>query len=154
MRAIYLAPPKLVTADEDTNLFDAARLMRSEGVGGIVVTRGEALNQEPLGIVTDRDIVVHALALDVDLETLTVADLCTREPAAVDANAGLTEITAVMNKHGVRRILVLRDGQLAGIVTFDDVVAAVAELTSNLAAMLERQIEYEKEHLVPAPDQG
>jgi CBS domain-containing protein len=154
MLAIDLTPPTLVTTDETTSLPEAARLMRDKGVGNVVVTRGKEDGGRPIGIVTDRDIVVHALALEVDLGALTVADLCTREPASVDARADLFQISATMNEHGVRRVLVFRDRQLAGIVSLDDVVAAVARLMNNLTAMLERQIEFEREHLVPPPGHG
>lgn len=154
MRAIDLAPPMVVTAEESTNLTEAASLMRQHGVGDLVITRLDGGGTQPIGIVTDRDIVVHAIACRLDPETISVADLCTREPATVNADADLFEITAAMNEHGVRRVVVTRDSELAGIISMDNVIEAMAEQLNNLSGMLARQIEYEQEHLVAVKLQG
>ena len=150
MRAIDLTPPAVVSVDESTSLIDAARLMREEGVGDLVITRGEGRSQDAIGIVTDRDIVVHALACGLDLDVITVADLATRLPVCVSADADLTEITAAMCRNGVRRVLVTRGTELAGIVSMDKVIMATAELLNNLSGMLGRQYEYEQVHLETA----
>lgn len=154
MRAIDLAPPMVVTAEESTNLTEAARLMRHHGVGNLVITRFDGSGTRPIGIVTDRDIVVHAIACKLDPETISVTDLCTREPATVSADADLFEITAAMNEHGVRRVVVTRDSDLVGIISMDNVIEAMAEQLNNLSEMLARQIEYEQEHLVATKLQG
>ena len=109
MRAIDLAPPMVATAEESTNLAEAARMMRRLGVGDLVITRYDSSRIQPIGVVTDRDIVVHAIACGLDPAEISVADLCTREPATVDASADLFEITAAMKEHGVRRVVVTRD---------------------------------------------
>lgn len=154
MRAIDLAPPMVVTAEESTNLTEAARLMRHHGVGNLVITRFDGSGTRPIGIVTDRDIVVHAIACKLDPETISVTDLCTREPATVSADADLFEITAAMNEHGVRRVVVTRDSDLVGIISMDNVIEAMAEQLNNISGMLARQIEYEQEHLVATKLQG
>ena len=67
----------------------------------------------------------------------------------VDADADLAEITAAMNIHGVRRVLVTRDSEIAGVVTLDNVIDAMAQImTNNLSEMLTRQLDYELEHMV------
>jgi CBS domain-containing protein len=154
MRAIDLAPPMVVTAEESTNLTEAARLMRQHGVGDLVITRLDGGGTQPIGIVTDRDIVVHAIACRIDPETISVADLCTRKPATINADADLFEITTAMKEHGVRRVIVTRDSELAGIISMDNVIEAMAEQMNNLSGMLARQIEYEQEHLVAVKLQG
>lgn len=150
MRAIDLTPPAVVSVDESTTLTEAARLMREEGVGDLVITRGDGNVNEPVGIVTDRDIVVHALACGLDASTITVADLSTREPVTVPPDADLVEITAAMCNHGVRRVLVTNGTELAGIVSMDTVITATAELLNNLSETLNRQYEYEQTHLETA----
>ncbi len=107
----------------------------------------------PVGLITDRDIVVHAIACDLNPDELTVADLCMREPVMVDADADLAEITMVMNIHGVRRVLVTRDSEIAGVVTLDNVINAMAQITTNLSEMLRRQLENELAHMVPVKPQ-
>ena len=148
MRAIDLTPSTIATVDEATNLTEAARLMRTEAVGDLVITRGSGRNAEPVGVVTDRDIVIHAIACDLNPRDITVADLCTRKPATVSADSDLTEITAAMNEYGVRRVLITRDAELVGVISLDNVIEAMAEIMNNLNSLLVRQIENEQQHLV------
>ena len=147
MRAIDLSPPILATIDESAPLLDAAKMMREQGVGDILVTRRSGKDDRPVGLVTDRDIVVHAIACDLDPAELTVADLVTRDPITVDADAGLSEITAAMKENGVRRVLVTWEGDIAGVVTLDDVLTALAELMDDISDMLTGQLDYEAEHM-------
>ena len=152
MRAIDLTQPFVVTADESTSLIDAAKMMRDEGVGDIVITQGIGRRQKPIGLITDRDIVVHAIACDLDLDSITVGDLRLRDLATVGPDADLTEVTAAMNRDAVRRVLISEDSELRGLVSMDDVIGAVAELMNNLTAMLARQIEYERDHIEKMED--
>jgi CBS domain-containing protein len=153
MRAIDMSPPILATIDESAPLIDAARMMREKGVGDILIVRMSDSGTRPVGLITDRDIVVHALACDLNPEELTVADLCTREPIMVDADADLAEITMAMNIHGVRRVLVTRASEIAGVVTLDNVIDAMAQITNNLSEMLTRQLDNELAHMVPVKPQ-
>lgn len=148
MRAIDISPPILATIDASAPVIDAARMMREKGVGDILIVRKYEREVRPVGVITDRDIVVHAIACDLDLEEVTVADLCTRKPISVDADADLVEITDVMKENGVRRVVVKRDCEIAGIVTLDNVIEAMAEMNNNLSEMLTRQLDYEVDHMV------
>ena len=153
MRAIDMSPPILATIDESAPLIDAARMMREKCVGDVLIVRVSDDGTRPVGVITDRDIVVHALACDLNPDELTVADLCTREPIMVDADADLAEITEAMNMHGVRRVLVTRDSEIAGVVTLDGVIDAMAQITNNLSEMLTRQLDNELAHMVPVKPQ-
>lgn len=148
MRAIDMSPPILATIDESTPLIEAAKMMREKGVGDLLIARMSDRAARPVGLITDRDIVVHAIACDLKLDQLTVGDLCTRDPVTVDVDADLAQITAAMSKHGVRRVLVTRDSEIAGVVTLDDVIDAMAQIMNNLSDMLTRQLDYELAHMV------
>ena len=148
MRAIDISPPILVTLEESAPIREAARMMREKGVGDVVIVRRSGGAERPVGVITDRDIVVHGIACDLDLDAVTVADLCTRKPVSVDADTDLVQVTAVMKEHAVRRVLVLRDDEIAGVVTLDNVIEAIAEINNNLSDMLTRQLDYEIEHMV------
>jgi len=143
-----MSPPILATIDESTPLIEAAKMMREKGVGDLLIARMSDRAARPVGLITDRDIVVHAIACDLQPDQLTVGDLCTRDPVTVDADADLAQITAAMSKHGVRRVLVTRDSEIAGIVTLDDVIDAMAQIMNNLSDMLTRQLDYETAHMV------
>ena len=154
MLAIDLSPGETIAADRSTTLLDAAKLMRDKSVGDVVVTLEENESVTPIGVVTDRDIVVHAIASGVGLEDVTVGDLCTRNVATCRPEADLSEVAATMNQKGVRRLLLMSGDKLVGIVSMDDVIGATAEILNNLTALLVRQIESEKEHIVPAAGSG
>ena len=152
MRAIDMSPPMLATIDESAPLIDAAKMMRDKGVGGILITRKSGRQVRPVGLITDRDITVHAIACDLNPAEITVADLCTRDPVTIDAEADLAEITAAMKEHGVRRLLVKRDCEIAGVVTLDNVIDAMAGMSNDLSEMLTRQLDYETAHMVSQDD--
>ncbi len=82
-----------------------------------------------------------------------MGDLRVRELATIGPEADLTEITAAMNQYGVRRVLIATYSELLGLISMDDVLEALAELLNNLAGMLARQFQYEKEHTLPAEAQ-
>lgn len=152
MRAIDMSPPMLATIDESAPLIDAARMMREKGVGNILITRKSGREARPVGLITDRDITVHAIACNLNPAELTVADLCTRDPVTIDAEADLAEITAAMKEHGVRRLLVKRDCEIVGVVTLDNVLDVMADMLNNLSEMLTRQLDYETAHMVSQDD--
>lgn len=148
MRAIDMSPPILAKIDESALLVDAAKMMREKGVGDILITRRIGKEDRPVGLITDRDIIVHAIACDLDPTELTVKDLVTRDPVTVEADAGLPEITAAMKENDVRRVLVTWEGDIAGVVTLDDVLTAMAEMMDDISDMLTGQLDYETEHMV------
>ena len=127
---------RIVTVVEpSTSLVEAARLMRTNHVGCVVaIDRAEA-GHRPVGILTDRDIVVSTLALDLDARALCVEDIMTRDLIGVDQDDAFTTAIAAMRERGVRRVLVTgREGVLVGLLAFDDMLAGLA---LQLSAMTE-----------------
>lgn len=135
-----LCTKALVATEGSTSIREVANLMRQHHIGDVVVTeRGY-----PIGVVTDRDLVVHGLAFDVALDSLTAADLCRQTLVTIEPSADLFEIVTTMNTCAVRRLVVSEDDKLVGIITVDDVLRAIMLLVSNLAAIPERQIQLEE----------
>jgi len=123
----------------------AAKLMRENHVGSIVVV--EQMNggkRLPVGIVTDRDLVVEVLAPGLDAETITVGDIMAAELVTVRENEGLLETMEIMRYKGVRRIPVVDDaGQLIGIASIDDLLEVLAEEMTELAKIVAREQAHE-----------
>jgi len=130
-----LARGDVVTADTDTPVGELASTMADEGVGSIVVTDGD----DPVGIVTDRDLTLRVLGEQADLEGLTAGDVMSDELRTVDIDDGFYEVAALMSDDGVRRVPVLEDGGLAGIITFDDVVELLADEQQHIADIVRSQ---------------
>jgi CBS domain-containing protein len=119
--------------------------MREHHIGDVIITRSGETGELPIGVLTDRDIVVHGIACDVALEDVAAGDLSARDLVTVGHDADIFEITRTMNSHGVRRVVVNGASGYGGIITFDDVLWALSLIVSNLSAVTERQIRRETE---------
>jgi len=158
MKLIDICQRPVVSIDHAAPLRDAARLMRRHHVGALVVTRqrpaqgGSGL--EIVGMVTDRDLAIEVLARELDAAVVTVGGIASEHVVGVPAEAGIEEAVLRMQGAGVRRLVVhSAAGELAGIVSFDDLFGACATLLSDLAAVLRRGLEREagQRPEVPAP---
>jgi CBS domain-containing protein len=126
--ALNLATSGVVITGRETSLADCARLMRAEHVGSIVIVDEGSADRRPLGIVTDRDIVIEAVAVGLDPKTLTAGDVMGPRLAVVSQDDDLLAALARMREHGVRRLPVIdRAGQLTGILTIDNLLEAFSE---------------------------
>jgi CBS domain-containing protein len=136
----------VVTATADETLATAARRMRDHHVGTVVVVDGDGRNR-PTGILTDRDIVVSAVAQSPDkIATLAVGDVMTRDPITVRPSASLQSALSTMHAKGVRRLPVVRaDGVLEGLIAFDDLLEATSEDLNQLVGLVLREQSIERE---------
>lgn len=101
---------------EDDNLVDVARMMKEHDCGAIPVVEDQA-TLIPVGIITDRDIVVRALAADLDPMGTKVEECMTRSLVTVQADEDVEECVRLMEQHQLRRILVVDErGAVTGIV--------------------------------------
>jgi len=123
---------QVVSIDAQGSLGEAARLMRQHHVGALVVTSGEAQGRHVCGIVTDRDLVLDALAREARGEDLRVGELAHTTLVLVAEHAELGDAMQAMAHSGVRRLLVKGSGdQLLGLLSLDDLIEAYsAELVS------------------------
>ncbi len=112
----------VVAIEATGNLADASRLMRQAHVGSIVVVDETGLRR-PVGIVTDRDIVVEVVAAGLDPNTLTVGEIMARTLAVAREEDDALVSLKTMRRRGVRRLPVVDStGALVGIVTLDDLL--------------------------------
>ena len=117
----------------------AAQLMRQHHVGSVVVVEEKAGGRTPIGMLTDRDIVVAVVAVGLNPEAVSAGDIMSGELLSVNEDAGIAETTELMRVRGVRRIPVTSSrGSLIGIVAADDVQSLLAEEMSALASIGER----------------
>jgi CBS domain-containing protein len=128
-----------------TDVREASLLMRNLHVGTLVVVEIEQGRERPVGIVTDRDIVVAILAPGARAEGIRVGDVMPRELFVIGEGQGVFEVFRSMAEHGVRRLpVVAADGSLAGMVSGDDLLRVVAAELASFATALRREAEQEK----------
>ncbi len=108
---------QVIYLPEDTTLDEAAQAMRDQSIGDVVVTRGPTIS----GLVTDRDIVVRALAEGLPPQSTTLASIATHELIMIEQTAGTDDAVQAMRKRGVRRLLVCdADRKVVGIISLSD----------------------------------
>jgi CBS domain-containing protein len=129
-----LARADVVTAGLETPVPVLAERMADENVGSIVITEGD----EPVGIVTDRDLAVRALA-DAAPTDLLAENVMSEDLVTAPVDAGFYEATELMSEHGVRRLPVTEGGALVGIVTADDLHEQLAEEQEQFADVIRAQ---------------
>lgn len=145
MQVGSLCTRTIVTIDAQCALTEAARLMRDQHVGTLVVTCSTGRGTEVCGIVTDRDLVIDVLARDPLEMDIHVADLARTELATIAENAELDDAIAAMHESGVRRLLVSdSEDRLCGLLSIDDVIQALAEQIGGLARIIRSGQERER----------
>ena len=132
-----LCTREVVTAEKEMSIVAVARLMRRYHVGDVVVVerRGELL--VPVGLVTDRDIVVELIAEEVAIDAVSVGDVMSYELITVPEGADVWGTLELMRRKGVRRIPVINaTGALEGIVVVDDLIELLADELTMLARVV------------------
>ena len=107
----------LKTVQEGDPIQVAARLMRDANIGDVIVLRDDG---SVCGIVTDRDLVVRALAESADPKTATLADVCSHKVVSISSGDPVDQAIPLMKEHNVRRLPVIDGDRLVGIVTLGD----------------------------------
>ena len=131
---------EVVYATRAMSLTEAAQLMRNYHVGDLVVVDEVDDKCVPVGIVTDRDMVIQVIAKALDFDDFSVGDIMSLQLVSVQENAGVFETIRLMRTKGIRRIPVVnQDGGLVGIVTADDMLDLLAEELAELAKVAPRE---------------
>lgn len=123
-----------VTCLPNATIAEAARLMRQKHVGDLIVIDDADEDKEPIGIVTDRDIVIEVLALGRDPAAVKVSEIMSTHLVVASASEDMSAALERMRSQGVRRVPVVDDnGLIVGIITLDDLLKAHAEQAQALA---------------------
>lgn len=137
---------KVIVASRGTSIFEAAKLMREHHTGDVVVTDDFDGRRVPVGIVTDRDIVIGVLAQQLNPTGLTLGEIMTATLVTAKEADGLFETIRLMRAEAVRRVpIVDTEGSLVGILSLDDVVELMAEELGDLATLIRQEQRKEAE---------
>ena len=141
---------EVVVAERTTTIVEAARLMRRYHVGDLVVVDEVQGRRVPVGMVTDRDMVVEVIAREQPFASCTVSAVMSATVVCVPETAGVIEAIQLMRSHGVRRVPVVdAGGALVGILAADDLLDLLAEELSALARIAPRGQEREVRARLP-----
>ncbi len=123
---------EVAIANDSNTIVEAALFMRKAHVGSLVVINAQKV---PVGIVTDRDIVLSVVAAGLEPDGLKITEVMTPNPTVVNENASIWDTIQLMRSHGIRRMPVVNEkGELAGIISADDMLDL---LSNQLHALIE-----------------
>ncbi len=133
----------VITADADLDILSAAKKMGSANVGSLIIVSGD----KPTGVLTERD-MVKAIAQGIDPINLKVAEIMSPPLVSIGPDASLREAAALMLRSGVKRLLVIFNGKLVGIITDTDLVSGSSlglnDILSDLLEMHRESIHLEQ----------
>lgn len=107
---------EVVTIESSESVLDAAKLVTEREVGSLVILQ----SGRPVGIVTDRDIIVRAVAKDLQLGAVKVSEIMSKPLVTVNPDVPMIEVAKLMDQKSVRRIPVVKGDDIVGIVTSSD----------------------------------
>ncbi|MEW6288368.1 MAG: CBS domain-containing protein [Thermodesulfobacteriota bacterium] len=136
---------EVVVAERDTTIVEAAKLMRQYHVGDLVVVDRSGGMTIPVGILTDRDIIVELVAKEISLDAACAGDIMSYGLITAGLHDGILDTLQKMRTKGIRRLPVVNDeGALEGILAIDDVLELLSEELALLAKAAIRGQEQEK----------
>jgi len=124
---------EVITISPTNPVSEAAHMMMNEDIGALIVTDAET---RPIGIITDRDIVVSVIAEGVSPDGVTVEEIMSKNLITVDEDEDIFDMLRLLSENSVRRLPVTRLGKLTGIVSVDDLIVIVATELVNVAMAL------------------
>ncbi|MEX1000081.1 MAG: CBS domain-containing protein [Thermodesulfobacteriota bacterium] len=120
----------VITTVPTAPVSEAAYLMMREEIGSLVVVDDQMF---PVGIVTDRDLVVSAIAEGKNPEESIVEEVMTKDVVYVEEETNILDILSTMSEYSIRRMPVTKDGRLTGIISVDDLIVVIATELVDLA---------------------
>lgn len=135
-----IATKNVVTISTKSSVYDAAKLMRESHVGDVVVVEEQYGKKVPVGIVTDRDIVVSTVAFNLLPESVQVDEIMGPTLASASPKDSFYHVLTLMREHGIKRIPLMNEhGGLEGIISADDIIAVLASELGDIAKITEVQ---------------
>ena len=136
----------VVVVRRDEPVTEAARRMREHHVGDLVVVDEKPGGRVPVGILTDRDLVIEVIAKGVNLNAVTVGDVMSNQLLTAAEADDVADTIKIMRAKGVRRVpVVSRNKTLAGILAVDDLLDLYSEQIADLTALIAREQKRERE---------
>ena len=146
-----LCSKKPVTVQSRESVRNAARLMKKKHVGTLIVTKGDGKNARPIGVITDRDLVVKVMAKGKKDTKCKVKDVMTSKLVSAKKGIGVYEAIELMQKKEVRHLIVVdKSDQLCGIISTDDLVQMLGQEISGIGKLYESQVKHESQAQVHA----
>jgi CBS domain-containing protein len=138
---------EVIVIQRDEPVVEAAKLMRQFHVGAVIVIDKADGRTVPVGIVTDRDLVVEVMATELDETVITVGDIMAPDVFTVKEGTASSEAIELMRRKTIRRLPVVDEsGELTGMLTLDDALQLLSEELLDLAKLVRYEQKKETRH--------
>jgi len=107
-----------ITEDEDASIAMISKDMKMSGIGSVLITKED----EPVGIVTDRDIVINVMMKNRNPDAVKAKDIMSSPLVTIEVDASLMRACKLLTEKGIRRLPVIDDGELVGIVSLRNIL--------------------------------
>jgi len=132
-----LSTRPVVTVSPDATVEEAARAMRMQNVGAVVVVR----QGRPAGILTDRDVAVSVVGRARNPALVKVGEVMSKNPTVIQEHAGILDAARILGKRGVRRLPVVNTrNELTGIISLDDILALLTSEMGHIGSALSQEL--------------
>jgi len=135
----------VLSIDSDKPVFEAAKMMKQKKIGTLMVT----LKSKPIGILTEKDVVVRLVAMGNDPKKIKVGQIMTAPLMVATADSDLNEIAKKMADRGVRRVPIVSKGKIVGIITERDILRNEPQLLDAMKEIIEARGETTSESEEP-----
>jgi CBS domain-containing protein len=130
----------VISIGSAADIAEAAKLMRDEQVGFLVVYKAGDELHRPIGVITDRDIVLQVTARDISAHSVTVQDVMTQQPLIACEVDDLSDVLQAMRLAGIRRVPVVdARGSLSGIIALDDAIDLITGLLCDVSGSIKSE---------------
>jgi IMP dehydrogenase len=124
-----------ITLGKEVTALQAAKVMKEKRHGFVVVAGSD---QKPLGIVTEWDYIEKVIAEERDPSKTTLEEIMTHDIITVNGNDGIDKVAEVMTQKRIRRVLVLEDGKVIGVITSRTIIGSIKEYVDRVSAQIAR----------------
>jgi CBS domain-containing protein len=121
--------PKVLTVGPDATVARAAKLMAKRSVGSVVVVK----SKKPLGILTERDLLTKVISADLKPSEISVKEIMSTPVITITPDTDIAEASRIMARNKIRRLPVVANGRMVGIITTSDIMAVSPELMETIA---------------------
>jgi CBS domain-containing protein len=128
---------EVVTLPDTSSVLDVATIMEREAAGCVVIVDG---GRRPVGVVSDRDLAVRVIASERDAGNTLASAVMSHPVITADTTDPLEKVIERMSRHGVRRVPIVKDGEVVGIVALDDLLAHLGRELDDLGEIGRRQL--------------
>ena len=126
---------EFIALPKDTSALEAAKQMKAKRHGYVIIT---APSGDPEGIVTEWDYLAKIVAEGIDPARIRLSDIMSSDLVSVHADVGLDEVSQIMTRKGIRRVLVVKDHKVPGVITARTMLARMKEYVDRVSTQIAR----------------